>query len=95
MSQLGAQSKDHRAALQNGDVTRDFKIQQCGWQRGRQKNNRFYKQNNNFAHAPRFYVHFSACVCKTTTSKCLISCFMEYNNNKLNFVSLSALGYGP
>ena len=28
---------------------RDFKIQRCGRQRERQKNNRFYKQKNNFA----------------------------------------------
>ena len=39
------------------DVTRNFKIQQRGWQRGRQKkNNRFYKQNNNF------FVHFCPCL---------------------------------
>ena len=39
------------------DVTRNFKIQQRGWQRGRQqKNNRFYKQNNNF------FVHFCQCL---------------------------------
>ena len=33
---------------------RDFKIQRRGRQRERQKNNRFYKQNNNFARASRF-----------------------------------------
>ena len=73
------------------DVTRNFKIQQRGWQRGRQeKNNRFYKQNNNF------FVHFSARVCTNTTWKCLILRFMEYvNKQRLNVVSLSALGYGP
>ena len=73
------------------DVTRNFKIQQHGWQQGRQeKHNRFYKQNNNF------FVHFSACVCTNTTWKFLISRFMEYvNNQRRNFVSLSALVYGP
>ena len=36
------------------------------------KTNRFYKQNNNFARASRFFVHFFACFCTTTTEKCLI-----------------------
>ena len=31
-----------------------------GRQRERKKNNRFYKQNNNFARASRFFVHFFA-----------------------------------
>ena len=35
-----------------------FKIQRHGRQRERQKNNRFYKQNNNFARAPRFFCTF-------------------------------------
>ena len=39
---------------------RDFKIQRRGRQRERQINNRFYKQNNNLACAPRFFVHFFA-----------------------------------
>ena len=37
---------------------RDFKIQRRGRQRERQKNERFNKQNNNFARASRFFVHF-------------------------------------
>ena len=45
----------------------DFKIQRRGRQRERQKNNRFYKENNNFARAPRFFVHFFARFCTTTT----------------------------
>ena len=39
-------------------------------------NNRFYKQNNNFARAPRFFVHFFTRFCTTTTWKCLISRFV-------------------
>ena len=41
-------------------LKRDFKIQRRGRQRERQKNNSFYKQNNNFARASRFFVHFFA-----------------------------------
>ena len=38
---------------------RDFKIQPRGRQREREKKNkRFNKQNNNFARASRFFVHF-------------------------------------
>ena len=36
----------------------DFKIQRSGRQRECQKSNRFIKQNNNFAHASHFFVHF-------------------------------------
>ena len=40
---------------------RDFKIQRRGRQQERQKKNiRFNKQNNNFARASRFFVHFFA-----------------------------------
>ena len=37
---------------------RDFKNQRRGRQRERHKNNRFNKQNNNFARASHFFVHF-------------------------------------
>ena len=37
---------------------RDFKIQRRGRQRERQKNERFNRQNNNFARASDFFVHF-------------------------------------
>ena len=37
---------------------RDFKIQRRGRQGERKKNIRFNKQNNNFARASRFFVHF-------------------------------------
>ena len=43
------------SAIQSG---REFKIQQRGRQRERQRNNRFNKQNNNFARASHFFVHF-------------------------------------
>ena len=76
-------------------AVRDFKIQRRGRQRERQKkNNWFNKQNNNFASASRFFVHFFARFCTTTTWKCLISRFMEdVNKQRRNFISLSELGY--
>ena len=40
------------------DLNRDFKIQRRGRQRECQKNNWFNYQNNNFARASRFFVHF-------------------------------------
>ena len=62
---------------------RDFKIQRRGRQRERQINNHgLYKQNNNFARAPRFFVHFFARFCTTTTWKCLISRFMGDENKQ-------------
>ena len=61
---------------------RDFKIQGRGQQRERQKNNTFYKQNKNFARASRFFIHFFARFCTTTTWKCLISRFMEDVNKQ-------------
>ena len=39
---------------------RDLKIRRRRRQRGRQKSNRFNNQNNNFARASRFFVHFFA-----------------------------------
>ena len=39
-------------------TNRDFKIQRRGRQRKRQKKNWFNKQNDNFARASRFFVHF-------------------------------------
>ena len=55
-----------------------FKIQRRGRQRERQKSNRFYKQNNNFVRALRFFVHYLDLFCTTTTWKCITSRFMEY-----------------
>ena len=43
-----------------------------------------------------FFADFFARFCTTTTWKCLISRFMEnVNKQRWNFVSLSAIGYGP
>ena len=39
-------------------IIRDFKIQRRGRQRECQKNNWFNKQDNKFARASRFFVHF-------------------------------------
>ena len=61
---------------------RNFKIQRCGRQRERQKNNWFNKQNNNFARASRFFCTFLSCFCTTTTWKCLILRFMEDVNKQ-------------
>ena len=61
-----------KRSVEEGDI-RDFKIQRRGRQRERQKNNRLYKQNNNFARASPFFVHFFARFCTTTTWKCRIS----------------------
>ena len=67
----------------------DFKIQRRWRRRERQKNNRLYKKNNNTQQS-RFFVHFFARFCTTTTWKCLISRFMEYvNKQQRNFTSLS------
>ena len=64
-------------------------------QRERQKNNRFNKQNNDFARASHFYVH-NCSFYTTTTWKCLISRFMEnVNKQRRSFISLSELEYGP
>ena len=40
------------------ELNRDFQIQRRRRQRERQKGNRFNKQNNNFARASHFFVHF-------------------------------------
>ena len=39
-------------------LNRDFKIERRVRQRERQKNNKFYKQNNNFARVSHLFVHF-------------------------------------
>ena len=39
-------------------VIRELKQRRRRRQRGRQKSNRFITQNNNFARASRFFVHF-------------------------------------
>ena len=39
-------------------IIRDFEIQRRGRQRERQKYTKFNKQNNNFARASHYFVHF-------------------------------------
>ena len=53
----------------------------------KKKNNRFYKQNNNFARASRFFVHFFACFCTTTTENAQFSVLWGRKpaTTKLNF----------
>ena len=48
-------------------LIRDLNIQRRKRQRERQKTIRLYKQNNNFARASRFFGHFFARFCTTTT----------------------------
>ena len=45
-------------------LIRDFKIQRWRLQRGRQKSNTLNNQNNNFARASRFFVHFFAVIAR-------------------------------
>ena len=74
---------------------RNFKIQRRERQRQGQKNNWFNKQNNNFASASRFFVHFFPVFARVRL-KCLILRFMEdVNKQGRNVISLSELGYGP
>ena len=98
MLRIGSIVRHHRWRMRNSADSghtniRDFQIQWRGRQRECQKNNRFYKQNNNFARVPRFFVHFFARFCTTTTWKCLISHFMEdVNKQRLPLIFLFVLG---
>ena len=63
-------------------------------QRELQQNNRFNKQNNNFASAPRFYCYISLPFLHdtTTTWRCLILRFMDnVNKQRRNFFFFSLL----
>ena len=53
---------DSPFGVERDDTTniRDFKIPRRQWQWKRQKSNRLNRQNNNFARASRFFVHFFA-----------------------------------
>ena len=62
-----------------GQAMRDFKIQRHGRQHERQTNKRFNKQNNNFAGASRFFVHFIPVLKE------------DVNKQRRNFISLSEL----
>ena len=98
MLRIGSIVRHHRWRMRNSADSghtniRDFQIQRRGRPRECQKNNRFYKQNNNFARVLRFFVHFFARFCTTTTWKCLISHFMEdVNKQRLPLIFLFVLG---
>ena len=69
-------------------------LQQRRWRRqpGRQKSNRFITQNNNFAHASCFFVHFFTVLARLR----LIASFMEYVNKRQQIsFSFSKLECGP
>ena len=51
----------------NPEYIKNFSNPMTQWQRERQKNNRFTKQNNNFAYASHFFVHFFCCFVTTVT----------------------------
>ena len=74
----------------------DFEIQRRVRQREGERNNRFNKQNNNFARTCiTLFCTFLYRFYTTTTWKCLISRFIEdVNKQRRNFISLSELGYG-
>ena len=88
--------KAHFVQVLGFERTSDFKIQRRGRQRERHKDNRFNKQNNNFARTSHFFCTFLSRFCTNTTWKCLISRFMENaNKQRRNLNSGFELKYGP
>ena len=76
----------------NSPFSRDFNST-TRRQRERLKNNRFNKQNNNFA---RFFVHFFAVFARLRRENAKFRVFLEnVNKQRRNYISLSELGYGP
>ena len=77
----------------------DYEYPTTRRQRELQQNNRFNKQNSNFARASRFYFCiFFAIYCTTTTWRCLILRFMDNVNKQrrnLFFFSLLNLDMVP
>ena len=51
-------SKRTGTSVDNGALNKELQQRRRRRQRGRQKSNRFITQNNNFARASRFFVHF-------------------------------------
>ena len=86
---------DNETALKK--VTRKNRnFQRRGQQRERQIKNRFYKQNNNFACAPRFFCTFLFPFLHDHNVKMPNFAFCGgRNKRRRNSVSLSLLGYGP
>ena len=54
-------------AVQLRSVIREFKIQRNCRDENVKKNNKFNKQNHNYAHASNLVVRFFACCCTTKT----------------------------
>ena len=62
-------------------------------QREGHKNNRFNKQNNNFARASHFFVHFFPVFARLRAVKMPYFAFIEdVNKQQRNFISLSEFG---
>ena len=79
--------------LNNASLTRirELKIQRRGRQRGH-KNNRFNKQNNNFARASHFFVHFFPCLHDYDVKMPYFAFIEDVNKQQRNFISLSEFG---
>ena len=80
-------------------VFRDLKIRRRRQQRERYKSNRFNQQNNNFARASRFFVHFFAVIARLYSYDVKMPNVTMYRGStqattRFNFLSLSELGYG-
>ena len=74
---------------------RDFKIQRRGRQRGRQKTIRFISKTRTL-HVHHAFSYTSLPVFARPRRENAYSRLIEYfNKQRPNFVSLSALGYGP
>ena len=75
---------------------RDFKIQRRGRQRGRKKKTIRFISKTRTLHMHHAFLYTSLPVFARPRRENAYSRFMEYvNKQRPNFVSLSALGYGP
>ena len=81
---------------ESSEGNRDFKIQRRGRQRERQKSKRFNKQNNNFARASHFFVHFFPVFARLRRENGLISRFIEdVNKQRRNLFLFPSLNMVP
>ena len=77
--------------LNNASLTRIR--ERRGRPREGHKNNRFNKQNNNFARASHFFVHFFPVFARLRAVKMPYFAFIEdVNKQQRNFISLSEFG---
>ena len=68
-------------------VTRDFTIPRRDRNENVKNNNGFSRQNNNFARASHFFVHFFAVFARLRHENCLILRFREdVNKRRHNFI---------